>query len=137
MSMSYWGIVGYGVCLDDIDTYLDKDKINKLVRKMNPEIEFEEDVFDDYTFYGDPYNNLAEFLCEFDGKHILTWEDDGQGKAFFMYEPIYPWLKYPKPLPRSVDEVKKLIISILMNVCNATEEELGREIGYISTWGCS
>ena len=137
MSVSYWGIVGYGVCINDIDKYLDKYKINNLVRKFNPNIEFEEDVFEDDTFCGDPYNNLAEFLCDLDYRNILTWEDDGNGRAFLLYEPVYPWLIKAENQPKSVDEVKDLIIGILLNVCNASRNELVKEIDYISTWGCS
>ena len=44
MSMTYWGIVGYGVCLDDLDPHLNNEKVNKLIREMNPDIVFEGDV---------------------------------------------------------------------------------------------
>ena len=136
MSVSYWGIVGYGVCLDDIDKYLDREKINILVRKANPDIEFEEDVFDDYTFCGDPYSNLGEFLCELDDRNILSWDDDGNGRGFLLYEPIYPWLNNPSNQPKSMNETKDHIISVLKKVCDATYEELSKEIDFISTWGC-
>lgn len=137
MSVSYWGIVGFGVCLDDIDKYLDKEKINILVRKLNPDIEFNEDVFDDYTFCGEPYTNLAEFLCELDYRHILSWADDGNNRAFFLYEPVYPWLSNSDKQPKSINEVKDYIISVLKKVCNTSYEDLSKEIDYISTWGCA
>lgn len=135
MSMTYWGIVGYGICLNDIDKYLNVKKINEKVRAANPKNTFEEDVFDDNTFYGDPYSNLAEFICEtFDEKGILTWDDDGQDRCFLLYTPIYPWRMTEKQ-PKSLKELNDYLISVLQTVYDATYDQLDTELDYISTWG--
>ena len=135
MSMTYWGITGFGVCLTDIDKYLNKEKVNKFVRLGNPSMTFEDDVFDDYTFYGDPYNNLAEFLCEFDDKNILTYDDNGENDAYLLYVPPYPW-RATKNEPKSQIELEDYILSILRKVYDADDYELRKSLDYINTWGC-
>ena len=136
MSMSYWGINGFGVCIDDIYKYIDNAKVNRKVREANPEITFEEDVFDDDTFYGDPYTNIAEFICEtFDTRKILTWDDDGNGRAFLLYEPPYPW-KATQNEPKTLAELGDYMVSVLRNVCDAGYDELADTLDYISKWGC-
>ena len=135
MSVDYWGIVGYGICLDDVSKYLNAEKVNDLVRKLMPKETFEEDVFDDDTFFGDPYSNLAEFLCEFDDERIFSWEDDGQGTAYFLYEPSYPWQIKPNS-PVVMNDIKDRMIKILKKIYDAPYEELENYIDFISTYGC-
>ena len=135
MSMDYWGIIGYGVCLDDIYDYLNREKVNTLVRKLLPKETFEEDVFDDDTFYGNPYNNLAEFLCDLDEDKIFSWNDDGQGAPYFLYFPSYPWQRKENE-PTDVNEVTDKMVKILHKVYDMPINELRKMIHYISTYGC-
>ena len=134
MSMDYWGITGFGVCLDDIDKYLNSEKVNKLIRRMFPKETFEEDVFEDDTFYGDPYTNFAEFLCEFDNRKILSYDDDGQGVAYFLYVPPYPW-KAKENEPKSQEELEDYMLSILRKVYDADDYVLRNSLEYINAWG--
>ena len=138
MSMSYWGIVGYGVCINDIEKYINHEKVNKIVRSLFKEGDFyeDDDVFEDDTFYGNPYTNFGEFLCELDDDKIFNFDDDGQDKTFFLYEPIYPWSAKKEKQPQTVEECNDKIIKILKKVCDATYEQLEKEIGYISESGC-
>ena len=97
MSMTYWGINGFGLCMDEIYSTLKQDvikeKINESFKPDKTEgIDEVVDILDDDWFNGDPYSNFAEFLTEnYDYKKILTWEDDGNGRAFLLYTPPYPW----------------------------------------------
>ena len=138
MSYSYWGIVGYGVCIDDITKYIDNEKVNLKVRELSPNETFEEDVFEDDTFCGCPYNNFAEFLSELDDTNVLTWEDGGNsGKCFLMYSPKYPWQMNGNE-PQSYEEIETRIVNALRKVCkqNISAQELKAEINHISDYGC-
>ena len=135
MSMSYWGIVGYGVCVQDIEKYLNHPKVNRLVAEMNANTQFDEDVFEDYTFYGEPYSNFAEFLCELDETNSLIYDDNGNGECYFMYAPKYPW-SVKENDPKSYKDVDDRILKVLKQVCDATEEELRDKIDFINTYGC-
>lgn len=138
MSMSYWGIVGYGVCINDIEKYINHEKVNKIVRSLFKEEDFyeDDDVFEDDTFYGNPYYNFGEFLCELDDDKIFNFDDDGGDRTFFLYEPRYPWSGRKERQPNTVEECKDKIIKILKKVCDATYEQLENEIDYISESGC-
>lgn len=137
MSMDYWGIVGYGVCVQDIEQYIDKEKVNILVRDINVNCcDFTEDVFEDDTFCGNPYQNFGEFLSELDETNTIIWDDGGESqKAFFLYVPKYPWM-YRNNDPKSIKDVEDRIIKVLKMVCNATEEELKKKIDFINDYGC-
>lgn len=135
MSMDYWAIEGYGVDLDEIEKYINTEKVNELVRKLLPNETFEEDVFEDDTFYGDPYTNFAEFLCELDEENIFCYEDDGNARAFFLYEPSYPWARNENE-PKDKQEAEDKMIKVLKKVYDATWNDLRSYIRYISTYGC-
>lgn len=139
MSMCYWGIVGYGVCIDDVDKYIDHGKVNKIVRTLFKENDFytDDDVFDDDTFYGNPYYNFAEFLCDLDEDKIFDFDDDGQGTAFFLYKPKYPWNIQQDKQPKTRKECEDKMIAILRKVCDAKDEDLRSLFDYISESGCS
>lgn len=126
MSVSYWGIVGYGIRLDDIGKYINKEKINILVRELNPNIEFnnEDNVLDDDTFSGDPYCSIAEFLTELDDTHSLIWDTSGNlGNEYLYYAPDYPWHKHEKD-PKSFDEIRERIQNVIQKVYDIETEDL-------------
>lgn len=136
MSVSYWGIVGYGIDLDNIAEYLNKEKVNLLVRKNNPKEIFEEDVFEDDTFYGNPYSGFGEFLSELDETNTIGWNNSGNtGKDYFLYEPKYPWTVKNND-PTGYEDVENRIIKALLKVYDITEEEIKSKIGYIDDYGC-
>ena len=141
MSVSYWGIVGYGICIDKIIPHLNNEKIKSKIKELfapkdTESIDDAEDVFDEDWFYGDPYSNFAEFLCEFDDKHILTWDDDGNGRAFFLYTPCYPWKFKPEELNLTVDDINMYMTDIIKLVCDLPDEDISNMIDYINDWGC-
>lgn len=135
MSWSHWGIVGYGIDIDDIFEYINTEKVNKLVRELNPKEEFEEDVFDDDTFYGNPYQNFGEFLSELDKTNTIIWDDGGDsGKHYFLYCPKYPWqIKNNDPL--SCEDIADRIVDVLTKICDTEVNILRSKIDYISDYG--
>lgn len=135
MSYCYWGITGYGLDVDDIYNYINHEKVNSLVRELMPNETFEEDVFEDDTFYGSPYQNFAEFLCELDDTHTIIWEDGGNSnKAYFLYVPKYPWMVKNND-PTSYKDVEDRIVNAVMKVCDADEEYVRSKIDSISDYG--
>lgn len=136
MSVSYWGIVGYGVLIDDIMPFIDNELVNVEVRERNKDIEFKEDVFDDDTFYGDPYTNFGEFLCELDKTNTLTWDDAGNcERTYLLYEPQYPWhLKDNEP--ESYEDIEERIYNVIKQVGKVTQEEIHKLCYNISDAGC-
>jgi len=135
MSVSYWGIVGYGVCIDNLYKYLDHEKINKIVRKLNLHYTFDDDVLEDDTFEGAVYDCFAEFLCDLDDDNIFNWDDDGNGRSFFLYMPSYPWQRKENE-PQTLNQVRDRMVKLLKIVCDASSEDLYNTLGYISDWGC-
>lgn len=136
MSMTSWGIVGYGVSIDDIYKYIDHEKVNAIIRKLFREEDFTEDVFEDDTFYGNPYTNFAEFLCELDDDNIFSWDDDGQDKDYFLYEPSFSWARRPNE-PSSMVECQDKMVNILKKVCDVKDADIRACIRYISDGGFS
>jgi len=134
MSMSYWPIVGYGVNLDELYEYLNKDKVNALIRDMIPNEEFEEDVLEDDTFYGGVYTSFAEFLCELDDSKVFSYENDGATTEYFLYQPRYWWKKKSND-PKTAAECDDMIAGVLKKVYDISDEELKTHIDYIDTVG--
>ena len=135
MSWTHWGIVGYGVDLDDIEKYINKEKVNLLVREINPLENFDEDVFEDDTFCGNPYQNFGEFLSELDETKTIIWDDGGDsGKHFFLYEPKYPWMIKNND-PASYEDIENRIINVLIKVSDIDKETLRSKIDFISDYG--
>ena len=135
MSVSYWGIIGYGVKLNDIYKYIDHDKVNSLVRDLINE-DIEGDVFDDDTFYGNPYSNFGEFLCEFDKDNIFMYDDNGNDESYFLFEPHYPW-HANKNDPKTEEECADKIMAILRQISNGHNNEIRQCIDYVNEvgWG--
>jgi len=104
MSYSTWHNYGYGVCVDDIGTQ-DMARLQALLglaprlkTKIDgwlSEQEIEEPSWDNYMeFDQDFYLGLAtilkEVIAEAEGID-LTACDDYEGKAYLLYQPMYPW----------------------------------------------
>ncbi len=138
MSMDYWGIVGYGLCLNDIEEYINREKFNQVVRDINPNLQFDEDdVFDDDTFCGGIYVNLAHFFTELDTNNNFCYEDNGDGECYLLFEPSYPWeTNYRKREPKTKEEVKERLINLLTPFYNMPINILKEKIDYINTMGC-
>ena len=134
MSMDYWPIIGYGVNLDKIYKYLNKEKVQKLIQDLNPNEIIDDDVFEDDTFYGGLYTSFAEFLCELDDSHIFSYDDDGNNIEYFLYPPRYSWMKR-KNDPKTVAECDDMIVKVLKKVYDISDEELKTHIEYIDTVG--
>ena len=126
MSVSYWGIVGYGIEVNDIKKYINEEKVNKLVRQLNPnaEISNSDDVLIDDTFNGDLYSSIAEFLSELDDSHSLIWDTGGNlGGDYLYYAPDYPWYKHEND-PKSFDEVRERIQKVIQKVYDIKSKDL-------------
>ena len=136
MSRCYWGITGYGICLNDIAKYLNKEKVVGYLKRISPNQTIDEDPFENDTFYGNPYNSFVEFLLEFDEKNILDYESDGQDAEYLLYTPPYPWTA-TKNEPKSLNELKDYIYSILRKVYDASADILYDAMYYVDTAGCS
>lgn len=136
MSVCRWGITGYGVNIEKIYEYIDKEKVNAIVRKLIPDINLKEDddVFEDNTFCYEPYSSFAEFLCEFDDKNIMTWDSDGDGGEYFLYKPKYPW-EINNNDPKHIEEITEYIIRILQRVFSIPAIILRDYITYIDEVG--
>ena len=141
MSRDYWAIEGYGINTEDIMQYVNKDKVIGHLKRLIPNAIFEEDIFDDDVFCGDPYSNFAEFLCELDETETMSWNDDANGESYFLYEPRYPW-HIKENDPKSYEEAEEIILNVLNKVCDIdmdntrSIDEIRQHIYDISTYGC-
>lgn len=137
MSLDYWSITGYGICMDDIYGCINKEKVNKTVRELNPDFDFgNDDVFEDETFYGDPYYNIAHFFCELDPDNIFNYGDTGNGTSYLLFEPSYPWSSFRQKEPQTQEEVDEKIINLLMPYFDIPINGLKGYIRYIDATGC-
>ena len=135
MSYDYWAIYGYGISMNNIPL-VNVEKVNNLVKKINPNIAFEDDfnAFDDDTFCGNPYTSFAEFLADLDETDTLSWESDGQGEDYLLYTPKMPWsLKDNEP--ESYDEIDKRIINCVKLISDAEEDDVKANIDHVNTAG--
>lgn len=135
MSVSYWGITGYGIDLDDIRNSIDEEKVYRLVKQLVPNEIFGDNVFEDNTFYGCPYESFGEFLSELDDTNTILWEDGGENDShYFLYIPKYPWQVSDKD-PKNPKEIEDRIVKVLLKICNESEESLRSKIGFVSDFG--
>lgn len=85
---------GVGIRTNDLYPHLNNKKcIAVLKQQMGRDfsLENEEDFDIDDYFYGEPFENLADFLCHCDDTNTMTYEGNGDGDCFFYYAPSYPW----------------------------------------------
>lgn len=133
MSCDTWPIIGYGIEIDDIYGYFDKDKIIDILKERHIDVpdpeHFEESIYDEY-------GDFACFIASLDEIGILQYAYDGDGKQFILFPPCYPWGKRPDHNELKTREgVEKFIANILMKVCDISAEDVSKYTNYISTTG--
>lgn len=134
MSRDTWPIVGYGIDVDDIYGYFNRDKIIDILNERhvnvpNPE-DFEESIYDEY-------GDFAYFIASLDETGILEYAYDGDGRQFVLFPPYYPWQKRPDHNELKTKEgVENFIVNVLMKICDDSSDSIKGNIQYISTTGC-
>ena len=136
MSMCYWIIQGVGICADEIEEFINKEKLaNKLLEQLPDDDELLSMVetknyskldIDDFLF-GCPFDNIAEVLWHCDDTDSLTYSDDGEGESYLYYPPSMPW-HHTDTEPKSVEEVHKRIIDAVKKITTLSDEEISKMI---------
>lgn len=124
MSMCYWMNEGIGIRSSKLYPFLDAHKCYVAVVSQLPDEDINEDDFElDDFFYGEPFENLGDFMCYQDNTGTLTFGDNGNGESYFLYVPSYPWERAENE-PLSLAEVHERIIDAVLKVTNLTREEV-------------
>lgn len=126
MSTSYWICEGIGIKTNELYQHLNKDKCIAVLRKqlgkdfgLDNKEEFD---IDDY-FYGNPFENLGDFLCHCDDTNTMSFGDSNDGDYYFYYVPSYPWeRRYNEPL--SITEVHERIIDAVQCICDLSRAQI-------------
>jgi hypothetical protein len=151
MSVCYWNITGYGVCLDDILALLDAEKLrSEMVRQEKCELEpshpdwqvFKEMDNDSRMEYlGDDFceytSNICGVLAESDALELLSSATNGDGMYFLLYERRYPWEMRIGECQRqeeALQHICKLLLSFTLP--EITADELSKLIYEIDATGC-
>jgi len=106
MSMAHWVCAGIGFEQSVLEPLLDGDKLLKLLREeYSCEEITDEDLGEDYTcsnnedrvgilmdcFVVNEDYQLPELLTKKDGKNVLSYGSNNEGRYFLLYSPRYPW----------------------------------------------
>lgn len=127
MSVTYWMNEGIGVTSDALWPRLNMHKCFLVVREQVAE-NIKEEGFDlDDFFYGEPYENLGDFMCHVDDSGVMSWGDNGYGESYFLYCPSYPWYRRENE-PSSEKEARKIIVDALLKVTDLSREEADKLI---------
>lgn len=124
MSMACWKIGGIGLDVRKVEPYLNRSKIEKLVREQfpNEQINYQLDInsllYDECRF-----TNLGEVLFYCDDSETMTYDYDGDGGIYFIYPPTFPWERRHNE-PKSVGEVISNIIKAVQKITDMTSAEV-------------
>lgn len=128
MSVTYWMNEGIGVRCSHVEPHLDGHKCYLEICKLLPDEHIEEDGFDlDDFLYGNPFENLGDFLSSLDETDVTTYGDDGDSQYYFLYSPKFPW-HMKKNEPNCVEEVHRRIVDVLMKVTNLSRVDADKLI---------
>lgn len=98
--------------------------ISRLLPDTIADNEITEDDFDLEEFiFGDPYQSLAELMCEIDGSGVMGYADNGYGEDYYLYCPSYPWT-WRKNEPKSISEVHRIIIKTISKITNLKLDQI-------------
>lgn len=127
MSMAYWTIDGVGIRAEDLQPFIDCEKLNAFLMKKF-EIDEGDPILDDSTLddflNGEPYDNFAELLSHCDDSNILTYADNGDCEySYLYYPPTMPWNRRENE-PTSPEEVHEFIAAAVSKICNIPREKL-------------
>ena len=126
MSTCYWMCEGIGIKANELYPYLNKSKcISVLKRELGEDFEIQDGgdfEIDDYLF-GNPFENMGDFLCHCDDTNTMTFGDNNDGDCYFYYVPSYPWeRRHNEPL--SITEVHERIIDSVQCVCDLSRTQI-------------
>lgn len=126
MSTCYWMCEGIGIKTNKLYPYLNKSKcISVLKRELGEDFWIQDDgdfEIDDY-FFGNPFENMGDFLCHCDDTSTMTFGDNNDGDCYFYYVPSYPWeRRHNEPL--SITEVHERIIDAVQCICDLSRTQI-------------
>lgn len=124
MSMACWMIRGVGLDTREIEPYLNRAKIEMLIREQfpNDQIDYQRDI--DSLLYDEcMFDNLAEVLCCCDDSNTMTYDLDGDGGVYFLYPPTFPWDRRGCE-PKSIEEAVKNIIKAVQKITDMQDKQI-------------
>lgn len=135
MSMDYWAIQGIGLCVNEIEDLIDKEKAVRLIYEFYPDETISDMILrDDFSDFdiseyvdGEPFENLGDFLTFCDDTDSITYGTDGDGHVFFYYPPSMPWERHDHE-PSSPHEVVRRIVNAVQKISNLSEEKIEKMI---------
>ena len=134
MSYCYWGINGYGIDLEDINEFLNEDKVKKILSEQGANVP--DGDIDDFLDEGG-YACLAHFVASLDKTHTLSYRQGGDFDGnYVLFEPLYPWdepVKYNEL--KTKEGMTNFIVKILQKVYDTSSETLIERINYIDAVG--
>ena len=128
MSLSYWMIVGLGLSMKELFPYLQASKIRQRLRKQKgTDLNME-----DTALWG-KINDTERF----NGRHLLSYANDGEDNTYLYYEPSYPWEREEEDF-RTEEEAKRYICNIVMPFVGdqVTRKDILALIGDVYEVGC-
>ena len=80
---------------------------------------------------------FADLIAQSDGRHLLSYANDGENNTYLYYEPSYPWEREEEEF-RTEEEAKEYISSIVMPFVGdqVTRKDILALIGEICEVGC-
>ena len=149
MSLSYWMIVGLGLSMKELFPYLQASKIRQRLREQKgidlnvEDAALWEKINDTERFkllleyLVDDGFQFADLIAQSDGRHLLSYANDGENNTYLYYEPSYPWEREGEEF-RTEEEAKEYICSIVMPFVGdqVTRKDILALIGEICEVGC-
>lgn len=123
MSVCYWMNQGVGIRASQLYPHLNSHKCYVAVCQQLQDEEIDENEFEleDYL-YGEPFQNLGDFMCHLDNTNVMTYGDNGDGEYYFYYAPSYPWERLDNE-PLSLTEVHERIVDAVVKVTDLTRKQ--------------
>lgn len=141
MSTVEWGIVGYGICTNDIDTTVGRIKeviayapvFEQELKTYFMECEIINPTLDDYLEYdSDHYSGLAYLIArvmeEAENGIQLDYCVDGYNNYYVLFAANYPWLMNEKMKNLTKKQVHSMFAKYIHIL---TDKDI--KIGYINT----
>ena len=123
MSVCYWMNEGIGIRSSSIWDHLDPVKCAKIVAsEIDEEVDPSSFDIDDYM-YGNPFENLGDFLCHVDDSGVMTYGDDVESESYFLYTPSFPWERSNND-PESIEDVCRIIINAVKQITNLSDNQI-------------
>ncbi len=148
MSLSYWMIVGLGLSMKELFPYLQASKIRQRLREQKgSDLNMEDTALWGKINDTERFKLLLEYLtgdfqfadliAQSDGRHLLSYANDGEDNTYLYYEPSYPWEREEKEF-RTEEEAKEYICSIVLPFAGdqVKRKDILALIGEICEVGC-